>query len=297
MSWKFDAIPDQSGRIAIVTGANAGIGFAAADALAAKGATVILACRSRERGEDALARLTAKNPSAKAELWMLDLSDLESVRSFARDFGEAHDRLDMLINNAGVMIPPAAKTNDGFELQIGVNFLGHFALTGLLLDLLEATPDSRVVTLSSLAHRTGRIDFDSFRTTNGYKALREYGQSKLACLMFTLELQRRLEARGSKVASLAAHPGGTKTDLQRHNGLINFGTQLFGMPAQQGALPTLFAATEPSARGGDYIGPGGIAEIRGYPKRAKIAGRAKNTAVGKRLWEVAEEYTGVSYPR
>ncbi len=295
MTWKFDNIPDQTGRVAIVTGANAGIGFASAQALAAKGATVILACRNQERGRAALDKINATKPAGSAELWILDLSDLDSVRSFARDFEEAYDRLDLLINNAGVMIPPASKTSDGFELQIGVNFLGHFALTGLLLESMEATPGARIVTVSSLAHRGGRITFERFRSTKGYRAFREYQQSKLACLMFSLELQRRLKARGSSVSSLAAHPGGTKTDLQRHNGLVSFVTQFVGMPADQGALPTLYAATEPSARGGDYIGPNGLYEMWGYPKHARIARRAKNPEVSQKLWQVAEDYTGVRY--
>ena len=222
MRWTFDNIPEQSGRTAIVTGANAGIGYAAARALAMKGARVIMACRNRERGEAAVARVAAEQPAGSVELAIIDLASLESVRAFADSFeangsGVDNGRLDLLVNNAGVMIPPQSKTADGFELQIGVNFLGHFALTGLLLDVLARTDDSRVVTLSSLAHRGGRIDFDSFWGARHYKPWREYQQSKLACLMFALELQQRLHARGFQVSSLAAHPGGTKTDLQRHN--------------------------------------------------------------------------------
>lgn len=295
MKWSFENIPDQNGRVAIVTGANAGIGFAAASALARKGAVVVLACRSRERGEAAVARINESEPSGSVELSLLDLASLDSVRAFADRFTASHDRLDLLINNAGVMVPPESRTEDGFELQIGVNFLGHFALTGLLLPVLEKTDDARVVTLSSLAHRGGRIDLDSFRGPSHYKPWREYQQSKLACLMFALELQRRLDARGSDVTSLAAHPGGTKTDLQRHNGVFNVAASVFGMRPDQGALPTLYAATEPSARGGDYVGPGGFYEVRGYPTAAKIARRAQDSDVGRQLWTEAEKHTGVSY--
>jgi NAD(P)-dependent dehydrogenase (short-subunit alcohol dehydrogenase family) len=295
MTWKFDNIPDQTGRVAIVTGANAGIGFAAAEALARKGARVVLACRSRERGTAALEKIVAENPSGSVELQLLDLASMESVRAFAADFTANNDRLDLLINNAGVMIPPESKTEEGFELQIGVNFLGHFALTGLLFDLLDNTDDARIVTLSSLAHRGGRIDFDSWTGPKRYRPWRAYGQSKLACLMFTLELQRRLDQKGSSVLSLGAHPGGTKTDLQRHSGVINFFTKFIGMSADQGALPTLYAATEPTAEGGEYIGPNGFYEARGYPEKARIAGRARNEDIGERLWQTAEQLTGVSY--
>ncbi len=295
MKWKFDNIPDQTDRVAIVTGANAGIGFAAAKALAHKGARVVLACRNEAKGNAAVERIRADSPRGTVELMPLDLADLASVRAFAAAFAKSHDRLDLLINNAGVMIPPESKTEDGFELQIGVNFLGHFALTGLLLDRLEATPGARVVTLSSLAHRGGRIDFDSFRGPDNYKAWRAYQQSKLACLMFTLELQRRLESTGSSVQSLAAHPGGTKTDLQRHNGVLSALTALVCMNADQGALPTLYAATDETASGGDYIGPHGMAETRGYPAPARIANRARDPEVSAQLWAVAEDYTGVRY--
>lgn len=295
MTWKFDNIPDQTGRVAIVTGANAGIGYEAARALAHKGARVVLACRSRERGTAALEKIAAENPTGSVELQLLDLASIESVRAFAADFVANNDRLDLLINNAGVMIPPESKTEEGFELQIGVNFLGHFALTGLLFDLLDKTDDSRVVTLSSLAHRGGRIDFDSWKGPKRYHPWRAYGQSKLACLMFSLELQRRAEQKGSHVQSLGAHPGGTKTDLQRHSGVINFFTKFIGMPADQGALPTLYAATEPTAEGGEYIGPHGLYETRGYPTKARIAGRARNKTVSQQLWQTAEELTGVSY--
>lgn len=295
MRWTEDRVPDQTGRTAIVTGANAGLGYETALALGRKGARVVLACRSEDRGRLALDALRARVPEGRFELSLLDLSDLSSVRTFAERTLSDHDRLDLLINNAGVMIPPLTRTTDGFELQIGVNFLGHFALTGLLLDRIEATPGSRVVTLSSVAHRGARIDFDSFTGDRPYRPVRAYQQSKLACLMHALELHERLRARGSRVRSLGAHPGGTRTELQRHNRAVHALTRVLAMDGAQGALPTLFAATEPSARGGDYIGPSGLFEMRGYPTRAKIDARARDAGVRARLWDEAETLTGVSY--
>ncbi|GMV38706.1 MAG: short-chain dehydrogenase [Myxococcales bacterium] len=293
MKWTADQIPDQTGRTAIVTGANAGIGYETARALAHRGARVILACRSRERGEAAVARI--RGEGAEVELALLDLASLASVRAFAQAFLESGAALHLLINNAGVMIPPASKTEDGFELQIGVNYLGHHALTGLLLSRLLETPGARVVTVSSLAHRQGRIDLGSFHGERPYKGWREYCQSKLACLVFTLELQRRLEASGAGVISVAAHPGGTKTDLQRHNKLLDVFTTIAAMSAPKGALPTLYAATAPDVAGGAYFGPRGPYELIGYPAPAHIARRAQDAEVARALWETAEKLTGVRY--
>ena len=295
MKWTIQSLPDQTGRTAIVTGANAGIGFETARALARKGATVILGCRNEDRGRAAVDRIMQAVPAGagSAELEQLDLSQLDSVRGFADRIAERLDRIDLLINNAGVMVPPFGRTTDGFELQIGVNYLGHFALTGRLMPLLAQTAGSRVVTLSSLAHRTGRIDFETFTGDKPYRAWREYQQSKLACLMFALELQRRLAHNGAEVISVAAHPGWTKTDLQRHSSLFDLLSPVFAMSAEQGALPTLYAAAAPAVRGGDYFGPGGWAEVRGYPGPAKIAARARDEAVSRRLWDVAEESTAV----
>ena len=297
MKWTLEQIPDQSGRVVIVTGANTGIGYETARPLALRGAQVILACRSREKGEAAAQKIQAEidtsHGAGRAEFGELDLSSLESIQEFADGFLASHDRLDLLINNAGVMIPPESKTTDGFELQIGVNYFGHFALTGRLLDLVMRTPGSRVVTLSSIAARSGKIEFDSFRGEKPYQARREYSQSKLADLMFTFELQRRLNLAESSTLSTAAHPGWTKTDLQRHSGFMEWLTVFLGMPPAQGALPTLHAAIA-EVEGGAYFGPDGIFEARGHPKPAKIPEAAFDAELGKTLWEAGVEGTGVA---
>jgi len=295
--WNLENIPDQTGRIAIVTGANTGIGFETAAALAARNATVIMACRNRQKAEDAMARIRERTPDAKLEFIELDLASLASVERFAATFRDRHERLDLLINNAGVMVPPLGHTKDGFELQFGCNHLGHFALTGRLLDLLEATTDSRVVTVSSMAHRYGTMDFDNLNAEKGYDKMPAYGQSKLANLLFTFELQRRLEAGGSKIKATAAHPGWTGTDLQRHSGLIRFFNFFFAQSPPMGALPTLRAATDPDANGGDYFGPKGFYEMRGYPVPVGTTPAAKNELDARRLWEVSEKLTGVTFDR
>ena len=294
-TWTFDDIPDQHGRTAIVTGANAGIGYETALALAKKGAHVVLACRSEQRGAEALQNIEAAQPAGSAELLLLDLADLDSVHAFAEAFLAKHDRLDLLINNAGVMVPPETKTAQGFELQFGVNVLGHFALTGLLLDRLNATPNSRVVTVSSLAHRQGRIDFSNLRGEKDYAPMREYMQSKLGNLIFAIELQRRLEASGQDTISVAAHPGFTATELQRHSGLWNTLVGLWSNTPAIGALPTLYAATAPDAEPGGYYGPRGFYEARGHPAPAKVMPRAQDRQTAERLWTVAEEATGVHF--
>lgn len=293
--WTTEHIPDQSGRIAVVTGANTGIGYETALALAQKGAHVVLACRNPERGADALARLEATHPTGTAELMILDLSSQDAVHAFATLYRAAHARLDLLINNAGVMVPPLSKTSEGLELQIGVNYFGHFALTGLLIELVNATPGSRVVTVSSLAHRQGQIDFDNFRGEKPYKPWREYSQSKLANLIFALELQRRLTQGGHAVISTAAHPGSTQTDLQRHSGFLSFFVGLWSNTPAQGALPTLYAATAPEAEPGGYYGPDGFYEAKGYPAPAKVMPQAKDEETARRLWEAGETVTGVRY--
>jgi NAD(P)-dependent dehydrogenase (short-subunit alcohol dehydrogenase family) len=293
--WTVEQIPDQTGRVAIVTGANTGIGFETAAALAAKNARVVMACRNRQKAEDAMARILERTPDAQLELIELDLASLASVKRFADAFRASHDRLDLLINNAGVMIPPFGTTEDGFELQFGCNHLGHFALTSRLLELAEATPNSRVVNVSSMAHRYGDIDFDNLNAEKGYQAMPAYGQSKLANLLFTFELQRRLEAKGSKVVATAAHPGWTGTDLQRHSGFIRFFNFFFAQTPPMGALPTLRAATDPGAQGGDYFGPRGFYEMRGYPVKVNTTSAARNELDARRLWEVSERMTGVSF--
>ena len=293
--WTHDRIPDQTGRTAVVTGSNTGIGFETAATLAAKHAAVVLACRDRQKADDAIRRIRARTPSARLELIELDLASLASVNRFADAFRADHDRLDLLINNAGVMIPPFALTEDGFELQFGCNHLGHFALTGRLVDLLEATPGARVVNVASLAHRYGAMDFDNLNAEKGYDKMKAYGQSKLANLLFTSELRRRLERAGSGLMATAAHPGWTGTDLQRHSAFIMLANRFFAQTPPLGALPTLRAATDPEAAGGDYYGPRGFLEMRGYPKKVGAAPAAANDVDARRLWQVSEELTGVAF--
>ena len=294
--WTAEKIEDQTGRLAIVTGANSGIGLEAARVLVQKGATVVLACRSEERGTKALDEIRANEFKGKVELELLDLSDLQSVKDFAERYKNKYDRLDLLINNAGVMMPPASKTKDGFELQFGVNHLGHFALTALLMDHLLKTPDSRVVTVSSGAHKFGEINFDDLQwEKRTYKKMASYGQSKLANLLFTYELQRRFEAAGIKIIATAAHPGWTGTDLQRNSGLFRALNPLFAMKPWQGALPTLRAAVDPDAKGGEYFGPHGITGMKGYPVLVDSNEASKNKDDALKLWEISEELTGVNF--
>lgn len=295
MAWSEADIPDQSGRTAVVTGANSGIGFETARALAAKGARVVLACRSEEKGRDAERRLRAAVPDADARFEPLDLGSLASVRRFAEKFSAEEGRLDLLLNNAGVMMPPYGKTADGFETQLGTNHLGHFALTGLLLPRLRATPGARVVSVSSLAHFWGRIDFDDLQSERSYNPTRAYGQSKLANLLFARELQRRIEAARVDALSAAAHPGSTRTELQRHSGLMNAIVAVFSQQPPEGALPTLYAATASGVRGGEYFGPSGFAGCLGPPGRARSSPRANDAAAARRLWDVSEQLTGVAF--
>jgi len=303
--WTVADIPDQHGRLAVVTGANSGLGFQAALALARAGAHVILAARDASRGEAALGRLRASASGADVELMALDLADLSSVRDFAGAFDERHDHLDLLVNNAGVMALPYRRTADGFEMQLGTNHLGHFALTGLLLPRLLAGSAPRVVTVSSGAHRLGKIRFDDLQGERRYRKWLAYGQSKLANLLFTFELQRRAEAAGTPLRSVAAHPGYAATNLQvagprmensrvgeRLNELAN---RVLAQPDSQGALPPLYAATVPELPGGSYVGPDGPFEARGHPQRVEASGAAKDQATARRLWEVSEELTGVRY--
>jgi NAD(P)-dependent dehydrogenase (short-subunit alcohol dehydrogenase family) len=295
MAFREADIPDQRGRSAVVTGANSGIGFETARALAAKGARVVLACRSEERGRDAERRLRAAVPNADARFEPLDLGSLASVRAFAEKLRASEPRLDLLVNNAGVMMPPYGKTADGFETQLGTNHLGHFALTGLLLDALRRTAGARVVTVSSLAHFWGRIAFDDLQSERSYNPTRAYGQSKLANLLFVRELARRLAAAGSDTIAAAAHPGSTRTELQRHSGLMSAVVKVFSQRPPEGALPTLYAATAPGVRGGDYFGPSGFAGCLGPPGPARSSPAAKDAAAARRLWDVSEQLTGVRF--
>jgi len=301
-AWTLQDLPDQSGRVVIVTGANAGTGFEAAKALAGRGATVILACRNSQKAMEAVRRILTAHPGAQVEVQALDLGSLKSVREAAAAIRERHDRLDLLINNAGVMIPPYGKTEDGFETQIGTNHFGPFALTGLLLDHLLVTPGSRIVTMSSSLHRSGRIDFEDLHSERGYRAWGAYSQSKLANLLFTYELQRRLSAAGSGTLAVAAHPGWARTELQRHakqswwmNALMTGFGSFMAQDALGGALPLLRAATDPAAIGGDYFGPSGFQEMKGAPVRVESTARSQDADLQQRLWRCSELSTGVSY--
>jgi len=294
--WTFADIPDQTGRIAIVTGANTGIGYETARMLALRGATVVLACRSLEKAEAAQARIAAENPPGKVSVEALDLSDLESVAAFAKRFSAAHDRLDLLISNAGVMVPPFSRTKQGFELQFGTNHLGHFALTAHLLPLLERTAGARIVVVSSSAQDFGRIDFDDLNWQNrSYSAWKAYSQSKLANMMFALELQRRLAAHGSRVVVTAAHPGWTATDLQRTAPSARFFNPILAMKPVDGAMPTVRAATDPNAEPGSYWGPKGFLGLKGPPAPARMAKRARDTEAAAKLFDVSEGLSGVRF--
>ena len=293
-------MPDQTGKTAIVTGANTGIGFETALGLYEAGAHVILACRSLKNAEEALGKIQQQKGKGRLETGLLDLSDLNSVKQFGEAFIQQHRRLDLLINNAGVMTPPAAKTAQGYELQFGVNFLGHFALTGYLYPLLKTTAGSRIVTLSSLAYLRGTIDFDNLRSEKSYDPMREYCQSKLADLLFSVELQRRLSVINAPTLSLATHPGATLTELIRHMSAEELNTALerFGklMDAAQGALSTLYAAVSAEVTKGGFYAPDEDGGIRGYPAQALIAPNALDEAVAQKLWSLAEHATGIQYP-
>ena len=294
--WTQSDIPDQTGRISIVTGANSGIGLETARELARNGAHVVLACRSETRGKEALANIQSELPAAQLEFMALDLADLEQVRSFATNFCDRFDRLDLLINNAGVMIPPASKTKQGYELQLGVNHIGHFALTGLLLPRLAATANARVINVSSVAHRGGSMHFEDLDfDARGYNANAAYGQSKLANLLFTAELARKADAAGADILVAAAHPGWTQTNLQKHSKLFQSLNPFFGMQPIGGALPTLRAATGSDVASGDYFGPSKFFEMWGAPKKASRSSSARNSADAQRLWEISEERTGVTF--
>jgi len=301
-AWSFDDIPDQTGRVAVVTGANTGIGFETARILAAKGAHVVLTYRDKGKGEAALDRIRAGQPAGAVTGAELDLADLDSVTAFADAYRADHDRLDLLINNAGVMAPPLGRTRQGFELQFGTNHLGHFALTGELLPLLDAAPAARVVTVSSLAHWTGGVDVDDLNwRQRRYRPWAAYGQSKLANLLFTLELQRRLTEAGSTVRAVAAHPGLTSTEIGRHQGRSTDESRsrierMIRMRPPAGALPSLRAATDPQAAAGSYWGPARRFGTSGPPAPARSSARAKDTVMASRLWSESEQLTGVAYP-
>ncbi|MDP8257696.1 MAG: oxidoreductase [Candidatus Alcyoniella australis] len=296
MKWTAADIPSQKGRTALITGANSGLGFQSARALAGHGARVVLACRNQEKGQQALDAIRSEHADAQVELAELDLSNLESVRAFAAGFVKDNQRLDLLLNNAGVMVPPYGKTADGFELQIGTNHLGHFALDGLLMPLLLATPNSRVMSVSSGGHRVGKVDFDDLHwERKRYAKWSAYGQSKLANLLFIYELQRRLEAIDAPTIAVAAHPGWASTNLQKYYWLAVIFNPILAQTPEHGAWPSLFAATMPQVRGGEYYGPKGIGELRGHPKRVESNKRSHDEQTASRLWDVSCELTGVHY--
>ncbi|MFG3285069.1 oxidoreductase [Streptomyces sp. NPDC048111] len=299
--WTADRIPDQTERVFVVTGANSGLGLATTRALARKGGHVVLAVRDVARGRLAAAQITAEQPDATLEVRRLDLADLDSVRAFAGRLRADHPRLDVLVNNAGVMAPPRSLSAQGHEVQFAGNHLGHFALTGLLLDLLAEGHNSRVVTVSSTNHRQGRLHFDDLSGERTYSPMKFYNQSKFANAVFGRELHRRLTAADSSVRSLLAHPGYTSTNLQT-SAPVGVVKVLFGrilaplaQRPEQGALPQLYAATAPDVRGGAFIGPDGFAELRGGPTHVRLSTAAADPETGRRLWELSERLTGVRF--
>ena len=298
--WTTADIPDQTGRTAVITGANTGLGYETATALAAKGAHVVIAVRNIEKGKAAADLITRAIPGASVVVQELDLSSLESIRSAADELRSRYDSIDLLINNAGVMMTPKSTTKDGFELQFGTNHLGHFALTNLLLDRVLAAPGSRIVTVSSVGHRFARrgIRFDDLQWDDSYSRVGAYGQAKLANLMFTYELQRRLQ--GTDTIAVAAHPGGSNTELARNLPIAIRGLTTVLAPLMQGpdmgALPTLRAATDPGVLGGQYFGPDGFGEQRGYPKVVASSEASHDTDAQRRLWAVSEELSSVVSP-
>lgn len=302
-NWTTDNMPDLTGKVIIVTGANSGIGFEAAKEFARKGAQTILACRSMDKAQAALDQIRAELPDATAEIMELDLASLTSVRQFALGFQAKYDRLDVLVNNAGIMMVPYGTTEDGFERQFGTNHLGHFALTGLLFDLLVNTPESRVVNVSSTGHRFGKLDFGNllYDDGKGYSPTKAYGRSKLANLLFTYELQRRFEAASVQSIATAAHPGTSNTNLASHledRWLFRLLRPLFETMTQNaamGALPVIRAAVGAHVKGGEYYGPDGFMEQRGYPVKVQSSAASHNLADGRKLWQVSEQLTGVRF--
>ena len=297
--WTTAQIPDQSGRRAVVTGANSGLGLVTALELARAGATVLMACRNLQKGAAAADQIRDEVPNAQVEVVELDLGSLASVRQFAD--GLDTDALDLLVNNAGIMWVPQQRSDDGFELTFGTNHLGHFALTGRLLDRLNRAQAARVVTLSSNEHRRGHIHFDDLQLDRSYGPRKAYRQSKLANAAFGLELDRRLRASGSSIKSVLAHPGYTATNIQTAaqtgamKQMMKLGNRLIGQSVEQGTLPTLYAATAPDVEGGDYFGPDRFGEYRGDPTRVKVKPEGRDPEVGRRLWAVSEELSGVTY--
>lgn len=300
--WTAELIGDLKGKMVIVTGGASGIGFSASEVLASRGADLVMAVRNTAKGEKAAERIRAKQAASSVTVMHLDLGDLASVKQFATEFSSRFDRLDLLINNAGVMVPPYTKTKDGFELQFGTNHLGHFALTAHLLPMVMATPLSRIVTVSSIAARRAKINFANLDGSKGYSPMPFYRQSKLSNLLFAIELQNRLERAGSSAISVACHPGISVTNLlSRGSGketgaVMKWIMGIVAQPADRGALPTLYAATHPDLRGGEYIGPDGPGNTKGYPVLNSDPAKLFDQALATRLWDVSEKLTGVRFP-
>ena len=299
--WTKNEIGDLTGKIAVVTGGNSGLGYQTSLALAEKGATVILAVRNLNKGHEAVDKIKTIAPEAQALAMQLNLNSLNSVKAFSQEFKSKYNRLSILINNAGIMMPPYRLTDDGFESQFGINYLGHFALTGLLLDRIIATPNSRVISLGSIAAHKAKVQFSDFKGTEKYKALKFYAQSKLACMFFAKELQYRFRAHHIVSKSVACHPGIAQTNLFLKgskilsNKLSRYSLKRFGQPADMGALPILYAATDLNLRGGEYIGPDGKGSHKGYPTELTILDELYDEHVGNNLWALSETLTGVSY--
>ncbi len=296
-----ERIPSQKGRIAIVTGANTGLGYETTLVLAGKEMKVVMACKSSDRAEKAKQNIIKKVPHADLEIMLIDLGIMSSVRNFAKTFLEKYDKLDLLINNAGIMIPPYSKTVDGFESQMGVNFFGHFLLTGLLYDLITRTPGSRIISLSSNAHKNGKINFDDLNWEKRYSALEAYRQSKLACQVFAYELQRRFENEGLTTLSVAAHPGLSLTNLVRYipKWLLYISqplTSVITHSPELGAKPMLMAALDPDVKGGEYFGPNGRSEWTGEPVKVGSTKLSHDKVLARRLWVTAERLTGIRFP-
>lgn len=292
--WTINKIQDLTGQIAIVTGANTGLGKETASILASKNATIIMAVRNTTKGDKAAGKIQKRYPQSNIKVMKMDLSSLKSVKSFSDNVVKEYKQINYLINNAGVMAPPYSKTEDGFELQLGTNHLGHFALTGHLISLLKATPGSRIVNVSSMAHNAGNLDFDDLNWENReYRAFPSYCDSKIANLYFTYELARKIKNSDLKVT--AAHPGWTATDLQRNSGLFSFFNPFFAQKPAMGALPTLRAAVDPTAQSGDFFGPDGFKEIKGYPVKVESNKLSHDAVIAEKLWRISEELTGVQY--
>jgi len=292
--WTANDIPDLTGKVAVVTGANSGLGYETALELARHGAEVVMACRDERRGTESLERLRADAPGSSVELSLLDLADLASVRKFAEAYAGERPHLDILVDNAGVMALDERRTTaDGFEMQFGTNHLGHFALTGLLLPQLLARPQSRVVAVTSFGHKIGKMPFDDLQAEQSYRKWLRYGQSKLANLLFTFELSRRAKAAGKDLIATVAHPGYANTNLQ--SGTSFAWSNFMAQSAAGGALPTLYGATAPDVQSGEFFGPDGFLQQRGAPKRVKASSKAYDTDTARRLWEVSVELTGVTY--